>query len=41
LRVVDAVYGPEPETPTNEEREADHERLREAFPKDCRGRSLG
>jgi hypothetical protein len=31
-RVVDLIYGPEPATPADEKREADRERLREAFP---------
>ena len=30
--VVDCIYGPEPPTPADLEREAEHERLREAFP---------
>jgi hypothetical protein len=33
LRILDAVCGPEPPTPTDEMREADRERLREAFPR--------
>jgi hypothetical protein len=41
LRIVDAVCCPEPKTSADEEREADHERLREAFPKDFYGRSSG
>jgi hypothetical protein len=30
--VVDSIYGPEPATPADLKREAEHERLREAFP---------
>jgi hypothetical protein len=30
--VVDLIYGPEPPTLVDEKREADHERLRRAFP---------
>ena len=30
--VVDLIYGPEPPTLADEKREADHERLRRAFP---------
>jgi hypothetical protein len=33
LHILDALAGPEPKTLANEEREADHERLRKAFPK--------
>ena len=29
---VDRVWGPEPPTPADKQREAEHERLREAFP---------
>ena len=29
--VVDRIYGPEPATPADMQREADHERLRKAF----------
>jgi hypothetical protein len=41
LRVLDALAGPEAETLVDEEREADHERLRKAFPKDFWGTSSG
>jgi hypothetical protein len=34
LLLLDLIDGPEPKTPADEEREADHERLRKAFPKD-------
>jgi hypothetical protein len=34
LRIVDTVCGPEPKIPADEEREADHEPLREAFAED-------
>jgi hypothetical protein len=30
--LVDLIYGPEPPTPADEKREAEHARLREAFP---------
>jgi hypothetical protein len=30
--LVDLIYGPEPATPADKKREADHERLRKAFP---------
>lgn len=30
--VVDLICGPEPPTPADEQREADHEHLRKAFP---------
>jgi hypothetical protein len=33
LGIVDAVCGPEPETVADQMREADRERLREAFPR--------
>jgi hypothetical protein len=29
---VDLIYGPEPPTPADRQRKAEHERLREAFP---------
>jgi hypothetical protein len=29
---VDLIYGPEPPTPADRERDAEHERLRKAFP---------
>jgi hypothetical protein len=30
--LVDLIYGPQPTTPADEKREADHERLQKAFP---------
>jgi hypothetical protein len=33
LRILDWMYGPEPPTPADKQRERDHERLRKAFPK--------
>ena len=33
LRILDALAGPEPETPADQKREADQERLASAFPK--------
>jgi len=33
FHIVDAVCGPEPPTPADEMREANRERLREAFPR--------
>jgi hypothetical protein len=38
--VVDLVLGPEPPTPVDERREADHERLRKAFPIIDRDRTM-
>jgi hypothetical protein len=35
LWLFDLIHGPEPETPADEEREADRERLRRAFPESC------
>ena len=32
LRVLDAIVGPFPETPADQQREQDRERLRKAFP---------
>ena len=32
LRVLDAIVGPLPETPADQQREQDRERLRKAFP---------
>jgi hypothetical protein len=32
LRVLDAIVGPLPETPADQQREQDWERLRKAFP---------
>jgi hypothetical protein len=32
LSIFDRIYGPEPPTPADEKREADHERLLMAFP---------
>jgi hypothetical protein len=31
LRILDALTGPEPETPANKQRERDRDRLRKAF----------
>jgi hypothetical protein len=31
-QVADLIYGPEPPTPADKQREAEHERLRTAFP---------
>jgi hypothetical protein len=33
LRVFDWIYGPEPLTPADKQRERDRDRLRKAFPK--------
>ena len=33
LRIVDAVAGPEPETPADQQRKRDREQLERAFPK--------
>lgn len=33
LRILDWMYGPEPPTPADEQRERDQDRLRKAFPK--------
>jgi len=32
LRILDALAGPEPETPDDEQRECDRERIAKAFP---------
>ena len=32
LRILDWIYGPEPLTPADRQREAEHERLQRAFP---------
>jgi hypothetical protein len=34
LRILGAVCDPEPKIPADEERQADHDLLREAFPED-------
>jgi hypothetical protein len=39
LRVLDAIVGPEPETPADQQRARDRERIERAFPKDFWGRS--
>ena len=33
LRILDAVYGPEPETPADRQRQPDRERIESAFPR--------
>jgi hypothetical protein len=33
LRILDWIYGPEPPTPADKQRERNRDRLREAFPK--------
>jgi hypothetical protein len=39
LRIVDAVAGPEPQTPADQQRERDREQLERAFPEiDCNER---
>jgi len=38
LGIVDAVAGPEPETPADQQRKCDRERIERAFPEiDCKG----